>query len=239
MTSETIAKALGGRKIGTGWLACCPAHDDVNPSLSITTGKDGKVLLHCHVGCKQSRVIDMLRSRGLWKSPDRRSGWRPLNKRHQSTDFAIAENNENRTKSALRIWEATVLADGTLAEIYTKSRGLRFQLPKTLRFHPHLKHPSGSRWPALVALISSGLDNIPIAIHRTFLTPDGLGKAPVVPQKMMLGPCRGGAVRLGSHGDLLMVGEGLETCLAAMQATGNPAWAALSTAGLRALDLPD
>ncbi len=35
-----------------------------------------------------------------------------------------------------------------------------------------------------------------------------------------------------------MVGEGIETCLAAMQATGKPAWAALSTSGLRSLDLP-
>ena len=35
-----------------------------------------------------------------------------------------------------------------------------------------------------------------------------------------------------------MVGEGIETCLAAMRATGHPAWAALSTSGLRTLDLP-
>ncbi len=35
-----------------------------------------------------------------------------------------------------------------------------------------------------------------------------------------------------------MVGEGIETCLAAMLATGYPAWAALSTSGLRGLDLP-
>ena len=35
-----------------------------------------------------------------------------------------------------------------------------------------------------------------------------------------------------------MVGEGIETCLAAMLATGHPAWAALSISGLRALDLP-
>jgi hypothetical protein len=35
-----------------------------------------------------------------------------------------------------------------------------------------------------------------------------------------------------------MIGEGIETCLAAMQAAGDPAWAALSTSGLRALDLP-
>jgi hypothetical protein len=36
-----------------------------------------------------------------------------------------------------------------------------------------------------------------------------------------------------------MIGEGIETCLATMQATGKPAWAALSTSGLRSLELPD
>jgi DNA primase len=35
-----------------------------------------------------------------------------------------------------------------------------------------------------------------------------------------------------------MVGEGIETCLAAMQASHRLAWAALSTSGLRALALP-
>jgi putative DNA primase/helicase len=35
-----------------------------------------------------------------------------------------------------------------------------------------------------------------------------------------------------------LVGEGIETCLAAIVATGHPAWAALSTSGLRAVDLP-
>ena len=90
----------------------------------------------------------------------------------------------------------------------------------------------------MVALVTSGADGRPLAIHRTFLARDGGGKAPVEPQKMMLGPCRGGAVRLADAGDVLMVGEGIETCLAAMQATGNPVWAALSTSGLRTLDLP-
>ena len=90
----------------------------------------------------------------------------------------------------------------------------------------------------MVGLVTRGPDDAPMAIHRTFLARDGAGKALVAPQKMMLGPCRGGAVRLGTPGDVLMVGEGIETCLAAMQATANPAWAALSTSGLRALDLP-
>ena len=91
----------------------------------------------------------------------------------------------------------------------------------------------------MVAQVARGTDNMPLAIHRTFLARDGSGKAPVDPAKMMFGPCRGGAVRLGEPDDVLMVGEGIETCLAAMQATGQPAWAALSTSGLRTLDLPD
>jgi putative DNA primase/helicase len=90
----------------------------------------------------------------------------------------------------------------------------------------------------MVALVTNGIDGAPIGVHRTFLARDGGGKAPIDPQKMMLGPCRGGAVRLADPGDVLMVGEGIETCLAAMQASGQPAWAALSTSGLRALDLP-
>jgi hypothetical protein len=90
----------------------------------------------------------------------------------------------------------------------------------------------------MVALVVRGLDGAPAAIHRTFLARSGVGKAPVTPARMMLGPCRGAAVRLGSPRRLLLVGEGIETCLAAMQASGYPAWAALSTSGLRALNLP-
>ena len=56
---------------------------------------------------------------------------------------------------------------------------------------------------------------------------------------MMLGRCRRGAVKLGPVDDTLMIGEGIETRWAAMQATGRPAWAALSTSGLRGLELPD
>jgi DNA primase len=35
-----------------------------------------------------------------------------------------------------------------------------------------------------------------------------------------------------------MIAEGIETALSAMQATGQTAWAALSTSGLRTLELP-
>jgi hypothetical protein len=45
MTSaETIAKALGGRKRGSGWAVRCPAHDDRDPRrLRTTRLRDARV----------------------------------------------------------------------------------------------------------------------------------------------------------------------------------------------------
>ena len=68
MKAETIAKALGGRKAGGGWMARCPAHDDREPSLSIRDADNGKVLVRCHAGCDQRDVIAALRSRGAWET---------------------------------------------------------------------------------------------------------------------------------------------------------------------------
>lgn len=46
-------KAAGAGK----WKACCPAHDDRDPSLSIREADDGKVLLHCWAGCFTADVL--------------------------------------------------------------------------------------------------------------------------------------------------------------------------------------
>jgi len=237
MPAETIAKALDGRKAGSGWSARCPAHDDRTPSLSLRDTGDGKVLVRCHAGCDQDEVIAHLKASGLWMQNG------PGLFRYAALGRVIKPTEPDRdeikrTEAALSIWQAAKPAGGTLIETYLGSRGLRLPATPTLRFHPYLKHPSGDSWPAMIALVARGSDDAPLAIHRTFLARNGAGKAPVDPQKMMLGPCGGGAVRLAEPGDVLMIGEGIETCLAAMQETGLPAWAALSTSGLRALDLP-
>jgi len=39
------------------WQACCPAHDDHNPSLSICINEYGKILLHCHAGCDYTSIL--------------------------------------------------------------------------------------------------------------------------------------------------------------------------------------
>jgi hypothetical protein len=228
MNAETLARALGGRRTGSHWMAPCPTHEDREPSLSIKDANDGKVLVHCHAGCDQSVVISELRSRGLWDSAGDHCQ-RSATKHYPATTKAPRVLDDgDRTAVALRLWRAALPAAGTPVETYLHSRGINLVAPDAVRFHSRLKHPSGGTWPGMVALVARGQDGEPLAIHRTFLARDGVGKAPVAPQKMMLGPCRGGAVRLAVPTGKLMVGEGIETCLAAMQATGLPAWAAHS-----------
>lgn len=65
MTAEAVAKDRGGRKAGSGWTARYPTHDDRTPSLSVRDAEDNKVLVRCHAGCDQERVITALRTRGL------------------------------------------------------------------------------------------------------------------------------------------------------------------------------
>jgi DNA primase len=47
------------RRDGDGWKICCPAHEDKNPSLSVAE-KNGRLLFHCHAGCKQDDVLRAL-----------------------------------------------------------------------------------------------------------------------------------------------------------------------------------
>ena len=42
------------------WTACCPSHDDSDPSLSIGVGDRGQVLLHCFAGCSAEAVLAAL-----------------------------------------------------------------------------------------------------------------------------------------------------------------------------------
>ena len=153
MNAETIAKALGGRKAGGGWMARCPAHDDRDAEPSIRDADDGKVLVRCHAGCDQER-----RHRG----PCGRAacGPRTVRARISRTPrrMPVERKPDQRRRQAQR-GRARHLAvrkpaTGTLVETYLASRGLHLPPPPTLRFHAGLKHPSGGIWPAMVALVT-------------------------------------------------------------------------------------
>jgi phage/plasmid primase-like uncharacterized protein len=129
---------------------------------------------------------------------------------------------------------------GTLAEAYLAARGLPGLTSPALRHHPACPHPSGTKLPAMVALVVSAITGAAQAIHRTYLRRDGTGKAAVEPQKATLGPVAGGVVMLDAPraGAPLVIGEGIETAASAGRLIGAPAWSAVSAGNLAGLDLP-
>lgn len=55
-----LARLDGVRRVGAGWLARCPAHNDAEPSLSVAVAADGRLLAHCFAGCTFADVLHAL-----------------------------------------------------------------------------------------------------------------------------------------------------------------------------------
>lgn len=112
-----------------------------------------------------------------------------------------------------------------------------------LRWSPEEPHPSGWRGPALVALVTDAITAAPLTVHRTWLAPDGRGKAPIErPRLLWPGlPKRGGCIRLvedAEVGPALALAEGIETALAVCGPL-LPAWAAIDAGNLAAFPVLD
>ena len=57
---HVLSHLKGVRSSMRGWKACCPAHADRKPSLSIGLGEQGQVLLKCFAGCALERIVEAM-----------------------------------------------------------------------------------------------------------------------------------------------------------------------------------
>jgi putative DNA primase/helicase len=232
---------LAARRSGGWWRCKCPVHESRGLTLALRDGEFGLVV-KCFAGCSRLDLITELRRRGLLAGDVGGNGARPDPAEIERRREADARDRERRVTLARDIIASATSASGTVAERYLKARvpGL-VNLPQAVRYlpttSPYARHPSGGRRPVMVAVVEHVEHGI-VGAHRTWLAIDGSVKAALDPPRLSNGAIGGGAVRLAPAAEKLLVGEGLETCLAAMVATGLPAWAALSTAGLCALTLP-
>src|SRR5262245_22021920 len=119
MNAEALAMALGGKRRGRQWAACCPAHPDRDPSLIIFDGFRA-VQVRCLSGCDSRDVIAALRARGLWDGERPRKLTREeraaLRKMQREREQREAAERAAATAQALRIWDDAGPALGTAVE---------------------------------------------------------------------------------------------------------------------------
>jgi DNA polymerase len=219
---------------------CCPFHDDSRPSLHVYADH-----FHCYACGAHGDAIDWLMSiEGL----DRDAALQVLE--HCPPNMApcplprsidTPADSDAKRRRALQLWREAQPITGTLAERYlVERRGIDLAaLPDAaacLRFHPQCPFGPGVRHPCLIALRRDVIDDEPVSIHRIALTSGGEKI-----DRRMLG--RGGVVKLYPPGDRLVVGEGIETTLAAATRISRwggllqPAWSAVASGMLGNLPL--
>lgn len=248
-----ILEAVRARPAGRGrWTGHCPAHEDRTPSLSIALGQDGRILLHCFAGCPVESILSAL---GLdWKDIFPEGDFDPLKVHPVRWEAPPPTPDEGRRRALERLWaEAVPLSSpkGEVGRRYLEARGLELAkvLPGlgNLRVHPALEYrdeegrPLGS-FPVLLARVEHPRFGL-VALHRTYLAPDGRGKAPVPAPKKLTRPVfegatKGAAIRLYPAGEEIALTEGVETALAVREATGLPTWACVSAGGLEGVEIP-
>ena len=215
----------------------CPFHTDPNPSCSIYPDH-----FFCH-GCGEhgNRLDWLIRAEGMthaeamlaihdWTAPARRPSQN-------------GGDPDDRYAFAMGLWTGARDLRGTIGERYlAETRGIDVsKLPagvhESLRFHPNCVFGPGTRLPCLLALMRDPQTDAPLGLQRIALTVTN-GHVRKLDRKM-LGPS--GVVKLWPATDRLVIGEGLETVLAAATrirfegAPLTPAWAALSDGNMAKL----
>lgn len=240
INARELTARLGGRWVGTSGRALCPCcgGNKSNLPLSIMQASDGGVRLHCFKGCAFQQVRSAAGLEENTGQSIKPASQEDIAKRkaEQATQLDAV------SLKARKLWDDTVPGDGTLVEAYLRSRAITLRVPQTLHFLESCWHSDARRsTPAMVALVEGGER---FGIHRTYLQDDGHGKADVAPDKMNLGSATGGYVLLTPPAATLLVGEGLESTLSALQimraegAEHLAAAAALSTSGMVAMNIP-
>lgn len=247
-----IRQTVKLHRSGRDMVGRCPFHNESTPSFKVRAdrgffkcfgcGVSGDVIKFVQLrdGCDFLAALDSLLLRaGIADDVARARAARQQRAADEQAAREDAEDRRLRQADAQAWWNQTVPAAGTPAEAYMRARGLNPDLiggiPRDLRFWARAPHTEEKtrverRLPAVVSAIRDRRGDI-VAIHAVYLLPDGSGKAPFYPRKVIRGPFTGGAIHLTpprpleapagltifKPRDRLDLGEGWETCWAYWQ----------------------
>jgi Toprim domain len=242
---RNAARLLGGEVTGRQILCPGVGHSPVDRSLSVrfeASAPEG-FIVHSFSGDDPIAARDYVRDKlGLpsWRPGDEQDRRVHPSSRQAFDRAAVDREAERRPRieeeiarigMATKLWNEALEPRGTAAERYLKSRALELTADlagPALRFHPRCpwrNEDTGrtERIPALLAAFVSLDDDLLTGVHRIRVDqPERWPKA----DRRMLGVVHRTAVKLDAiEGDTLVIGEGIETGLAARELGYRPVWA--------------
>lgn len=241
--AKHITHVLGGDWRGTYGSIPGPGHSRKDRSVTIRdhSSNPNDVIVNSFAGQDYRVIKDDLRDRRLLLERSGRS--RPQRSDQESVEVTSeAEDTQKRQDLARWLWRRSLPIADTPAERYLREkRRLTIPLPATLRFLPaEGRHPH--------SLIGAyGLANEPEpgilqidtlrGVHLTKLRADGLDKADVDPNKIMIGRGHTLPIMLAPVNDTggLAITEGIEEALAVHEALALGVWAAGSASRMPGL----
>lgn len=236
VSPQALTEQLGGHWAGGYGTAPCPVcqPEKRRDQNALTLGEgNGRLLLHCkRADCEFSDILKAVGVKPSRYEPDL-----------AALERAKAERLDAEFKSlrkARAIWEQGIPIVGTHGDRYLRGRGITCELPGSLRWVKDTYHAASGQWCSAIVGNVVSVEGEAMGVHRTFFTRQGerLPRS----AKLMLGRCGGGSVRLSDGPGPLVVCEGMETGLSLASGLLRgpaPVWAALSTSGMVALELPE
>ena len=216
-----------------GWLTMCPVHGNTNtPALSVTDEGDS-VKVFCHAGCDFKEIKDRFRADGLlpeWKAD---KSTKPATSTVKKPDAPSAPEKESF------IYKQADKDHPEEIKKYFANRSIKLDhIPPCLRWGKYT--PKGENEETVymvVAAASKPNDKKVYAVQRLFIDTETFKKT----GGKMHGQCAGRGVWFDRKSAMteIVIGEGIETTISAMQATGKNGVSALSTAGMKGLILPE
>ena len=119
------------RRLSDGsYIACCPAHDDSEPSLHLSESPDGTLLWKCFAGCPQDAVQrELERIAGVQPAtarpiaPRRNAGRQPATAQAQPLTLAALADAKRLDAEKLIAWHVRELPDGGIEILYLTREG--------------------------------------------------------------------------------------------------------------------
>ena len=96
MIEKLLNKLNKVKTTGSGnWLACCPAHNDKNPSMTVAHLHDGRILIHCFTGCSTEDILEAIGLEFKDLFPERLTDHgKPIRRPFPAADVLEAVSNE-------------------------------------------------------------------------------------------------------------------------------------------------